>query len=151
MTHKNATKPLSRSERVRILLKEGRSVQEIAATVGVTAQFVYNVRYHMQKKAETATATPDGVRISPKTGKPVRRYTKRKKASKPIRVDKTTMLELDRKRLKDELFDLRETNEQLVREIQTLPKVIEVSVPQPFSHYTFWQRMGILFLGKTPA
>ena len=150
MANKKATKPLSRTQRVRILLKEGRSTQEIAATVGVTAQFVYNVQYSERKKAKDDEAKADAVRISPKTGKPVRKYTKRK-SNKPIRVDKTTMLELDRKRLKDELFDLKETNAQLVRDIQTLPKVIEVKVPQPFSHYTFMQRLGILFLGRTPA
>lgn len=150
MANKKATKPLSRTQRVRILLKEGRSTQEIAATVGVTAQFVYNVQYSERKKAKDDEAKADAVRISPKTGKPVRKYTKRK-SNKPISVDKATMLELDRKRLKDELFDLKETNAQLVRDIQTLPKVIEVKVPQPFSHYTFMQRLGILFLGRTPA
>ena len=154
MTNKKSTKPLSRTQRVRILLKEGRSVQEIAATVGVTTQFVYNVRYSEQKKAKGAEAKAEAVRISPKTGKPVRKYVKRK-SKEPVRVDKATLLELDRKRMQDELFDLKETNEQLVRDIQnaTTPKIVyrEVSVPQPFSHYTFMQRLGILFLGRTPA
>lgn len=155
MANKNATKPLSRTQRVRILLKEGRSVQEIAATVGVTTQFVYNVQYHERKKTKAAEAkAAEPVRISSKTGKPVRKYKKRK-AKEPVRVDKATLLELDRKRMQDELFDLKETNEQLVRDIQnaTTPKIVyrEVSVPQPFSHYTFMQRLGILFLGRTPA
>ena len=153
MANKNATKSLSRAERVRILLKEGRSVQEAAATVGVTKQYVYNVKYKLNKM-QNVGAKP-GVRISEKTGKPVRKYTKRKKSKRVARVDKTTMLELDRNRMKDELFDLRETNEQLVKQIQeaTKPKVVyrEVSVPQPFSHYTFTQRLGILFFGRTPS
>ena len=151
MTSKKATKPLSRTQRVRILSKEGRSVQEIAATVGVTTQFVYNVQYHERKKTKAGQAEPE--RISPRTGKPLRKYTKREKAKtdKPMSVGKATMLELDRKRMQDELFDLKELNEQLVRDIQTAttPKIVyrEIPVPQPFSHYTFAQRLRILFFG----
>lgn len=145
MTNKKSTEPLSRSERVRILLKEGRSVQEIAATVGVTAQFVYNVQYSVRKKAKDAEAKPDAVRISPRTGKPVRKYTKRK--AKKTLADPKKKVEALIVVPKPEFLRMQEENVTLRREIQTLPKVIEVKVPQPFSHYTFMQRLRILFLG----
>ena len=156
MANKKATKPLSRTQRVRILLKEGRSTQEIAATVGVTAQFVYNVQYSERKKAKDDEAKAEAVRISPKTGKPVRKYTKRKKADKknPL-IDERNLLLWDRKRLQDELADAAESMVQMRQEISELrdrpPVTIELPVPQPFSHYTFMQRLGILFLGRTPA
>lgn len=143
---KKAAQP-SRTARIRTLLAEGRSVAEIAAVLGVTKQMIYNVAYSVRKKEKSAK------HISPRTGKPVRKYTKRGsvKADKPMHVDEATLLELDRKRMKDELFDLKELNEQLVRDIQTAttPKIVyrEIPVPQPFSHYTFMQRLRILFLG----
>ena len=34
-------------------------------------------------------------------------------------------------------------------ESATYPVYVEIPVPQPFSHYTFWQRLRILFLGRT--
>jgi len=61
------------------------------------------------------------------------------------------MLLWDRKRLKDELADAAESMLQMRQEIRDLrerpPIQIEVPVLQPFSHYTFWQRLRILFLG----
>lgn len=129
--------PTELSLRIRALLKEGRTPAEIVALTGTRKHIVGLVKYHMERQ--------ENVRISPKTGKPVRKYTKRKvKAevrAKPkqgqalIVVPKTEFL-----RMQDENMTLR-------REVQTLPKVIEVKVPQPFSHYTFMQRLRILFLG----
>lgn len=82
MANKKSTKP-TKAERVRILLKEGRSVQEAAATVGVTKQYVYNMKYKL-RKMQHVEAKPV-VRISEITGKPVRKYKKRqtKPASTP--------------------------------------------------------------------
>lgn len=129
--------PTELSTRIRALLKEGRTPAEIMALTGAKRHIVGLVKYHMERQ--------ENIRISPTTGKPVRKYTKRKvKAevrAKPkqgqalIVVPKTEFL-----RMQDENMTLR-------REIQTLPKVIEVKVPQPFSHYTFMQRLRILFLG----
>lgn len=119
MAHKNANKPLSRAERVRILLKEGRSVKEIAATVGVAAQFVYNVRYDAAKKAKAAQAAPDGVRISEKTGKPVRKYKKRR--VKPASTPTPTPPKV---------------------------QYIEIEVPQPHYNLTWGQRFKALFTGR---
>lgn len=163
----------SKADKIRALTAQGMKPRDIAATVGSTLQSVYDVQYKERmraKKKELASS----VRISPVTGKPVRKYTKRKakkslaergaelrrmtqerRADRNVQVSKFTLLELDRNRLKDEVFDLQELNSQLVREIEHLknrsPLTIELPVPQPFSHYTFMQRLGILFLGRTPA
>lgn len=136
-TKQSKHQPTELSLRIRAMLKEGRRPEEIMALTGAKRHIVGLVKYHMERQ--------ENVRISPKTGKPVRKYTKRKvKAevrAKPkqgqalIVVPKTEFL-----RMQDENMTLR-------REVQTLPKVIEVKVPQPFSHYTFMQRLRILFLG----
>ena len=136
-TKQSKHQPTELSKRIRVLLKEGRTPAEIMALTGTRKHIVGLVKYHMERQ--------ENIRISPTTGKPVRKYTKRKvKAevrAKPkqgqalIVVPKTEFL-----RMQDENMTLR-------REIQTLPKVIEVKVPQPFSHYTFLQRLRILFLG----
>lgn len=136
MTNKKSTTPLSRTQRVRILLKEGRSVQEIAATVGVTAQFVYNVRYSEQKKAKGAEAKAEAVRISPKTGKPVRKYTKRKA----------------KKSLAERGAELRQWAAERT-ELPPVPaepqvKYIEIEVPQPHYSLTWGQRFKALFTGR---
>ena len=66
----------TKSERARAMIKEGKTAQEIAATLGVTRQYVYNMKYAMSgKKAKARKAAK---RISKFTGKPVRPYTKRK-------------------------------------------------------------------------
>lgn len=139
---------LARNVEVRRLLAEGKSPAEIANQMGVTVSAVYGVRHYDRSKAQKARITP--------TSKPAPRKAGRPKGSKNkqvVSVDKTTLLELDRNRLKDELFDTKELNEQLIRSLQeaTTPKIVyrEVSVPQPFSHYSFWQRLGILFFGRT--
>ena len=67
----NNTKPPSRAARIRALLAEGRKPAEIAATLGTTLQYVYCVRNYDKTKAAA------NKRISPKTGKPVRKYTRR--------------------------------------------------------------------------
>ena len=123
MANKKATQPLSRSARVRVLLKEGRSVQEIAATVGVTTQFVYNVQYHERKKNKAEPTEP--VRISAKTGKPVRKYT-RKKAKKPL-VERTALPPVP---------------------AEPQVKYIEIEVPQPHYNLTWGQRFKALFTGR---
>lgn len=125
MTNKKSTTPLSRTQRVRILLKEGRSVQEIAATVGVTTQFVYNVRYSEQKKAKGAEAKAEAVRISPKTGKPVRKYTK-SKAKKSL-AEHTALPPVP---------------------AEPQVKYIEIEVPQPHYSLTWGQRFKALFTGR---
>ena len=124
------------STRIRALLKEGRTPAEIMALTGTRKHIVGLVKYHMERQ--------ENIRISPTTGKPVRKYTKRKvKAevrAKPkqgqalIVVPKPEFL-----RMQEELETLRSRSQW--------PVTVEVPVPQPFSHYTFWQRLRILFLG----
>lgn len=128
--------PTELSQRIRTLLKEGRSTQEIMALTGTRKHIVGLVKYHMERQ--------ENIRISPITGKPVRRYVKRTKAkaevlAKPkkkvealIVVPKTEFL-----RMQEEIATLRNRR----------PVEVEIPVPQPFSHYTFWQRLRILFLG----
>lgn len=126
--------PTELSKRIRVLLKEGRTPAEIMALTGAKRHIVGLVKYHMERQ--------ENIRISPTTGKPVRKYTKRKvKAevrAKPkqgqvlIVVPKTEFL-----RMQEEIATLRNRR----------PVEVEIPVPQPFSHYTFMQRLRILFLG----
>lgn len=138
---------IARNVEVRRLLAEGKAPAEVAKLMGVTIGAVYSVRSYDRSKAQKARATPAATGAPRKLGRP-----KGSKNKKVVSVDKVTLLELDRNRLKDELFDTKELNEQLIRSLQeaTTPKIVyrEVSVPQPFSHYTFLQRLRILFLGR---
>lgn len=99
------------------MLKEGRSVQEVAATVGVTKQYVYNVKYKLSK-TQNVEAKP-GVRISAKTGKPVRKYKKRQ--AKPASTPTPTPPKV---------------------------QYIEIEVPQPHYNLTWGQRFKALFTGR---
>lgn len=135
-TKKPKHQPTELSQRIRTLLKEGRSTQEIMALTGTRKHLVGLVKYHMERQ--------ENIRISPLTGKPVRKYRKRgkvkaevlaapkKKAQALIVIPKDEFL-----RMKEELETLRNRR----------PVEVEIPVPQPFSHYTFWQRLRILFLG----
>lgn len=131
----------SKAAKIRTLLAEGQKPKNVAAILDVPVTYVYGVQYYAKQKAKKAKTT-----IKQPVSKP------KAKAKQVVRVDKPTLLELDRNRLKDELFDTKELNEQLIRSLQeaTTPKIVyrEVPVPQPFSHYTFWQRLRILFLGR---
>lgn len=129
----------SKAAKIRTLLAEGQKPKNVAAILDVPVTYVYGVSHYAKQRAKTARA-----KINQPVSKP--------KAKRVVRVDKPTLLELDRNRLKDELFDTKELNEQLIRSLQeaTTPKIVyrEVPVPQPFSHYTFLQRLRILFLGR---
>lgn len=140
---------INKADMIRELITSGVSPAQVARDVGCKPQYVYGVIAYERKKVAKLKAKAKA------KSTPKRKYVKSGKyAKKPTTpmVDTQTMLELDRNRLKDELFDLREFNEQLIKDIQeaTKPRIqyIEVEVPQPFSHYTFWQRLRILFLGS---
>ena len=47
------TKKPTKAERARALLKEGRSIKEVAAMLGTSLQYVYSLRYVDKKKAKT--------------------------------------------------------------------------------------------------
>lgn len=127
--------PTELSQRIRTLLKEGRSTAEIMALTGTRKHIVGLVKYHMERQ--------ENVRISPATGKPVRKYVKRKKVKAEVKAapKKGQVLIVVPKpeflRMKQEIETLRNRR----------PIEIEVPVPQPFSHYTFLQRLRILFFG----
>ena len=133
-TKQSKHQPTELSKRIRVLLKEGRTPAEIMALTGTRKHIVGLVKYHMERQ--------ENIRISPTTGKPVRKYTKRKVKTevraKPkqgqalIVVPKTEFL-----RMQEEIATLRNRR----------PVEVEIPVPQPFSHYTFLQRLRILFLG----
>lgn len=126
--------PTELSKRIRVLLKEGRTPAEIMALTGTRKHIVGLVKYHMERQ--------ENIRISPTTGKPVRKYTKRKvKAEVRAKPKQGQVLIVVPKpefmRMKEELEALRNRR----------PVEVEIPVPQPFSHYTFMQRLRILFLG----
>ena len=129
----------SKAAKIRALLADGQKPKAVAAVLDVPVSYVYGVQHYAKHKAKTAKAK-------------IKQPASKLKAKQAPRVNKATMLELDRNRLKDELFDTKELNEQLIRSLQeaTTPKIVyrEVPVPQPFSHYTFMQRLRILFLGR---
>lgn len=128
--------PTELSQRIRTLLKEGRSTQEIMALTGTRKHIVGLVKYHMERQ--------ENIRISPITGKPVRRYVKRTKA-------KAEVLAKPKKKAQALIVIPKDEFLRMQEEIATLrnrrPVEVEIPVPQPFSHYTFWQRLRILFLG----
>ena len=129
----------SKAAKIRALLADGQKPKAVAAVLDVPVTYVYSVQYYAKQKANKANAK-------------IKQPASKSKAKRVVRVDKPTLLELDRNRLKDELFDTKELNEQLIRSLQeaTTPKIVyrDVPVPQPFSHYSFWQRLGILFFGR---
>lgn len=128
--------PTELSQRIRTLLKEGRSTQEIMALTGTRKHIVGLVKYHMERQ--------ENIRISPLTGKPVRRYVKRKKV-------KAEVLAKPKKKVEALIVIPKPEFLRMKEELETLrnrrPVEVEIPVPQPFSHYTFWQRLRILFLG----
>lgn len=113
----------TKADKIRALTAQGMKPRDIAATVGSTLQSVYDVQYKDRMRAKTKGKKKElasSVRISPVTGKPVRKYKKRAKKSRA---------------------------EQAV---PTPPKVqyIEVEVPQPHYNLTWGQRFKALFTGR---
>lgn len=130
--------PTELSLRIRAMLKEGRRPEEIMALTGAKRHIVGLVKYHMERQ--------ENVRISPKTGKPVRKYTKRGKVRAEVLAKPKKKIEALIVVPKSEFLRMKEELETL-RSRSQWPVTVEVPVPQPFSHYTFWQRLRILFLG----
>lgn len=54
-------KPQSKSARIRKMLEQGKSVKQIVAAVGCTAQMVYLTRSNMKKKEKKPIVIPRGV------------------------------------------------------------------------------------------
>ncbi len=137
----------NKSALIRELLKDKtKSKSAIAEEVGCKVQYVFSVQNYDRVRARKLKAKRKIERQQERrNGAPKRKYTKRNSAPA------TPMVEIDRDQLKAEQTELHELNAHFIRQLQeaTKPKVqyIEIEVPQPFSHYTFWQRLRILFLG----
>jgi len=137
----------NKSALIRELLKDKtKSKSAIAEEVGCKVQYVFSVQNHDRVRARKLKAKRKIERQQERrNGAPKRKYTKRNSAPT------TPMVEIDRDQLRAEQTELHELNAHFIRQLQeaTKPKVqyIEIEVPQPFSHYTFWQRLRILFLG----
>lgn len=132
---------LVRNVEVRRLLAEGKSPAEVANQMGVTISAVYSVRYYDRSKAQKARATPAPTPTPRKVGRPKGSRTK------PKMVVYRDVFNA----MKQELITLRTENIRLTVDAVKVcppPVYVEVPVPQPFSHYSFWQRLGILFLGR---
>ncbi len=135
---KTPTKP-NKSNQIRELLAQGVTPSIIAKEMGVVIQYVHSVRRRDIEKARKAKAKVKKLET-------VRKYVKSgkyaKKAKSPLNVPPVLAPASTPLITQEELDALREAAQR--------PKIqyIEVEVPQPFSHYTFWQRLRILFLGR---
>lgn len=135
---------MTKAAQVRKLLSEGKTPAEVAQLAGVKVQQVYNTRHYDNRKARlelTAQAKADAKRP---VGRP--KGSKTKRAVPMQLIDKTVLRDMQA-----ELSALRTENARLCAEAVKIcppPVYVEVPVPQPFSHYTFWQRLRILFLGS---
>jgi len=151
-TTKTPTKT-NKAELIRTLLKDKNKTRaQIAQEVGCKVQYVFSVQNADRARVKKARAKRKLERQAElRNGAPKRKYTKSGKFAKKVPAPTTPMVELDRDQLKAEQAELHELNADFIRQLQeaTKPRIqyIEVEVPQPFSHYTFWQRLRILFLG----
>ena len=146
------TKP-NKAALVRALLKQKKTPKQIAAEVGCKPQYVYSVQTYEKTRAKKLRAKRQYERrLELLKGAPKRKYVKSGKYAKQVPAPTTPMVEINRDQLKVEQAELNELNAQFIKQLQeaTKPKIqyIEVEVPQPFSHFTFWQRLRILFLGR---
>jgi hypothetical protein len=117
----------NKAELIRTLLKDKNKTRaQIAEEVGCKVQYVFSVQNHDRVRARKLKAKRKLERQAElRNGAPKRKYTKSGKFAKTVPAPTTPMVE------------------PVVK-----TQYIEVEVPQPFSHYTFWQRLRILFLGR---
>lgn len=131
----------TKADKIRALTAQGMKPRDIAATVGSTLQAVYDVQYRDRKSVDKVIDRLNGkkklassVRISPITGKPVRKYKKKKKS------------------LAERGAELRRMTEERKQKTQQPepPKVqyIEIEVPQPHYNLSWGQRFKALFTGR---
>jgi len=130
----------TKADKIRALLAQGMKPGDIAATVDCMVQAVYDVQYRDRKSVgkvivrSNRKKTLASVRISNRTGKPVRKYKKRKQS------------------LAQRGAELRRMVEERKQEAQRSepPKVgyIEIEVPQPHYNLTWGQRFKALFTGR---
>lgn len=128
-----------RNVEVRKLLAEGKTPGQVADLLKIPVANVYSVRAYDKKKQ----IAQDKANAKRKVGRPKGSANKRVVPMQLI--DKTVLRDMQA-----ELATLRTENARLTVEAVKVcppPVYVEVPVPQPFSHYTFWQRLRILFLG----
>lgn len=116
---------LARTAKIRKLLAQGMTARVIATMLECDPQIVYGVKYYDRKKKAAARA--------------------KAKAKAELPPPTTAGLQA-------QIEALREANKWLSAEVKILrehpPITVEVPVPQPVSHYTFWQRVKLLFGGQ---
>ena len=118
--------PTKLSQRIRKLLKEGRSTAEIMALTGTHKHIVGLVKYHMERQ--------ENARISPITGKPVRKYKKNRKSLAERGAELRRMV--------------KERKQQAKQPEPPKVQYIEIEVPQPHYNLTWGQRFKALFTGR---
>lgn len=135
----------SKAAKIRALTADGQKPKAIAAILDVPVTYVYGVQYYAKQKAKTAKA-----KIQQPASKRKAKQAPVKKAEALIVLPKGQFLQLQQEieTLTTRIGTVVDENLALRQEIRTLPKTIEMPVPQPFSHYTFLQRLRILFLGR---
>ena len=129
----------TRKTKIIRLLGEGMHPKAVSAVLDVTPSYVYTINAQLRNGSITVR----------KPGRPKGSKAKAKAKAKPTQVV-----------LNEVLKNLRTDNEELRAQVEVLQgeaavlrqrpatQYIEVEVPQPFSHYSFWQRLRILFLGR---
>lgn len=127
----------SKAAKIRALLADGQKPKAVAAILDVPVTYVYGVNHYAKQRAKTTRA---------KIKQPASKQPASKSKATPTQlISKETL-----RCMKQELNALRTENIRLTVEAATKipPMYVDMPVPQPFSHYTFLQRLRILFLGR---
>lgn len=122
----------SKAAKIRALLADGQKPKAVAAVLDVPVSYVYGVQYYAKQKAKTARAK-------------IKQPASKRKATPTQLISKAVLRDM-----KQELKALHSENIRLAVEVANTrpPMYVEMPVPQPFSQYSFWQRLRILFLGR---
>ena len=122
----------SKAAKIRTLLADGQKPKAVAAILEVPVSYVYGVQHYAKHKAKTAKAK-------------IKQPASKRKATPTQLISKAVLRDM-----KQELKALHSENIRLAVEVANTrpPMYVEMPVPQPFSQYSFWQRLRILFLGR---
>jgi transposase len=115
----------SKHSQILVMLTQGKSVPEIAEALGVTRAYVYTTKTKAKANGTLALAPA-------KRGRP--KGSKNKPKKPPMQLVRKDVLA----NLKEEIATLKSRE----------PIFVEVPVPQPISHYSFMQRLKILFFKR---
>ena len=122
----------SKAAKIRALLADGQKPKAVAAVLDVPVSYVYGVQHYAKHKAKTARSK-------------IKQPASKRKATPTQLISKAVLRDM-----KQELKALHSENIRLAVEVASTkpPMYVEMPVPQPFSQYSFWQRLRILFLGR---